>query len=175
MSFFSIKTTPVDKWFSLFIRFRDNWTCLICGAKDIARAMNKPDMVKPGPSIIECMHILSRGNWSIRVSKQNAISGCHRCHHHFTVNELDWMEYCKKHFPQYPMLKLQAKRLSDTRGMSVRVIQSAMKEEFIAEVFKMAYHSGRLWIIEKDLGKKRIEELKARFPHPSNEIRVEYE
>lgn len=175
MSLFACKITPVDKWFSYFIRFRDNWTCQVCGKKDMARAYGKRELVRPGPSEIECMHLVSRANWSVRLLEENSISGCHTDHIYFTKNDSEWRKWCEAKFGQkYHLLRIKAKQPIQ-KQIALRMIVAQEKARLVEEVFKMAYHSGRLWIIEKDLGKKRIEELKARFPHPSNEIRVEYE
>lgn len=65
-----IKIKAPDKWFSLCVRERAEWTCERC------RKLC-PDDKKMG---LHCAHYQSRGNWSTRFDKDNAAALCYGCH-----------------------------------------------------------------------------------------------
>ena len=64
-----IKITPADKWFSLCVRERAEWTCERCG-----KHYTPPTMA------LHCSHYEGRGNWSTRFEPLNAMALCYGCH-----------------------------------------------------------------------------------------------
>lgn len=66
---FRIKISLADKYFSLKIRSRDNWTCQRCHAE-----------YEPPTASLQCSHFWSRGNKSVRFDEENAVALCYGCH-----------------------------------------------------------------------------------------------
>lgn len=159
MTFYAIKRTPADKWFSYLIRFRDNWTCVFCSTQDYARAHNMPEALKPGPSNIECAHIFSRaGLYSAgRHDTENAVSLCHKCHDKFSHNSEGWERWCKLRLGQrYYLLKLKSKRVNPLGKYFTKELTETLKQA----VIRIAIRTERLWIIEKDLSKKDLKTVR---------------
>lgn len=75
-----LKTTPADKWFSLCIRERSDWTCEYCGTH------YEPDYSLstglPKNQGLDCSHFYGRGlnHWSTRTNPDNANAHCYYCH-----------------------------------------------------------------------------------------------
>ncbi len=71
----------LDKLFSLVIRERDDYTCQKCGTQ------NKH---------VQCAHIFSRSNLSVRWELDNGITLCYYCHlnwaHRNPVEFTEWAE-----------------------------------------------------------------------------------
>jgi len=68
-----IKITPADRWFSLCVRIRSNWTCEYAGT------------YFPDPSSrngLHCSHYFGRGNWSTRFDRYNAFAHSYGSHQH---------------------------------------------------------------------------------------------
>ena len=70
-----IKITPADRYFSLAIRERAEWTCERCGKTH-----------PPPTTALHCAHWHSRGSWSTRFDPSNAAALCYGCHQHTSVN-----------------------------------------------------------------------------------------
>jgi hypothetical protein len=66
----AVKIKSADKWFSLCIRERANWTCERCGAKC-------PDDKRMG---LHCSHYHGRGKWATRFDPDNCRALCYGCH-----------------------------------------------------------------------------------------------
>lgn len=64
-----MKLTKLDKAFSLLIRTRDKWTCVLCGFYD-----------SPPTQRIQCSHFWSRRHSSTRFDFSNCDSLCAGCH-----------------------------------------------------------------------------------------------
>jgi hypothetical protein len=78
----SIKITPADKYFSLCVRERAEWTCEHCKKELGANAQN-----------LHCSHIFSRRHPAIRHEPRNAAAHCAYCHRWLTENPVafgDW-------------------------------------------------------------------------------------
>lgn len=60
--------------FSLYIRYRDNWTCQRCGTK-----------YTPPTSALHCSHFKGRGKENTRFDPNNAKALCYGCHRYFTA------------------------------------------------------------------------------------------
>jgi hypothetical protein len=151
-----MKRKPYDVWFSFFIRFRDNWTCQICGSADIGRRDNKPWILKKGASIIECMHIIERGNKSTRCNEKNAIAGCKKCHEYYSFNKEKWYKWCKKNIKHYDMLRYKSKKVSFE--YKYKGLTDKLKQEYMFKTLDYAVPSRRLWILGNNLSKKNLAE-----------------
>ena len=66
----AVKIKSADKWFSLCIRERANWTCERCGAIC-------PDDKRMG---LHCSHYHGRGKWATRFDPDNCRALCYGCH-----------------------------------------------------------------------------------------------
>lgn len=78
---FGIKRTKADKYFSDFIRERDNWTCQRC-----LKEYEKPSQG------LHCSHFHSRAKKSVRFDPDNAIALCMSCHLYVGGNPYDHAE-----------------------------------------------------------------------------------
>ena len=70
-----IKIDSADKYFSLYIRYRDNWTCRRCFKE-----------YEPVTNALHCSHFWGRARESTRFDPLNANAHCHGCHSYFTAN-----------------------------------------------------------------------------------------
>lgn len=81
----SVKITSADKWFSLCVRERANWTCEKC---------SKQYPEKSGA--LQCSHTIPRRNKSVRWDGLNATALCFACHkywwHSNPMEAALWME-----------------------------------------------------------------------------------
>lgn len=68
-----IKIVPADKYFSLWIRNRDNWTCQRCFTA-----------YTPPTNALHCSHFKGRGKQGTRFEPLNADALCYGCHQYFT-------------------------------------------------------------------------------------------
>jgi len=73
-----IKTTQADKWFSLCIRERANWTCEYAGT-----------IFTPPTNGLHCSHYKTRGNWSVRFEPLNAFAHSYGSHAYMEANKED--------------------------------------------------------------------------------------
>jgi hypothetical protein len=64
-----IKIDTADKYFSLYVRIRDNWTCQRCKRK-----------YKQGDRGITCSHFWSRRHENTRFDLENCDTLCFGCH-----------------------------------------------------------------------------------------------
>jgi len=78
----------LDRVFSLYIRARDGYKCMMVGS----------GCKCGGP--VQCNHLLSRSKYRTRWDERNAVSGCagHNTWAHY--NEADWRELWQKLFPE---------------------------------------------------------------------------
>lgn len=72
-----MKRTPADDAFSLCVRERAHWQCELCKtfypeAQAVGRSRS-----------LDCSHLFTRGNWSVRFSPINAFCHCVACHFRF--------------------------------------------------------------------------------------------
>lgn len=68
-----VKIDAADRYFSLWIRQRDNWTCQRCGKK-----------YTPPTQALHCSHFKGRGKEATRFDPRNADALCYGCHSYFT-------------------------------------------------------------------------------------------
>jgi hypothetical protein len=64
-----IRIDLADKYFSLFIRYRDRWTCQRCGTQ-----------YEVGSQGLHNSHFWSRGRESTRFDPVNCVAHCFHCH-----------------------------------------------------------------------------------------------
>ena len=72
-----IKIDPADKYFSLYIRERDNNICRKCG----------------GQSGLQCSHFQGRRKEATRFDPANADCLCFGCHAYFTANPFEHVQW----------------------------------------------------------------------------------
>lgn len=77
-----IKIDKADKYFSLYIRTRDNWTCQRCKRK-----------FTPPTSGLHCSHFMGRAKENTRFNPLNACALCYGCHQYFTSHPLEHYEW----------------------------------------------------------------------------------
>lgn len=90
-----MKIDPADKWFSLWIRNRDNWTCQRCFAKH-----------EPPTSALHCSHFFGRRKESTRYEPLNCVALCMGCHLYFTSHPAEHYEWQVKRLGQDVIDKL---------------------------------------------------------------------
>jgi cytochrome c553 len=76
-----IKVTAVDRYFSLCVRERANWTCERCGLD-----------LRYDPGRLHCSHVFSRRWASVRHEPTNALALCIGCHRTMGENPIDHTE-----------------------------------------------------------------------------------
>lgn len=70
-----LKISPADKWFSLKIRYRDDFRCQRCKAQfDLS------------DNQLDCSHFHKRGKKSVRFDEDNCVTFCKPCHLYFDGN-----------------------------------------------------------------------------------------
>ncbi len=80
-----IKRCTADREFSLYIRERDNWTCVKCKTQ-----------YPPNSAGLDCSHFHSRRKESVRFSNENCDSLCVACHFYFGGNPLEYVLWKQK-------------------------------------------------------------------------------
>lgn len=118
--------TPADKWFSLCVRERANWTCERCGKH-----------YEPPTSALQCSHFIGRGNWSVRFIGLNGDSLCYGCHSYFEGNPQAYLTWKREKLGEerYQLLvALSNTRLGKQAHKQVQDIAAHYRHEF--EVMK---------------------------------------
>ena len=85
-----IKITNPDKWFSLCVRERADWTCQRCGRK-FPEEYSLEGL--PKALGLDCSHYFGRGNWAVRFDPLNAWAHCRGCHGVFEANPHNFREW----------------------------------------------------------------------------------
>ena len=120
---FGIKRSLADKYFSDFIRERDDWTCQRC----------KKEFEKPNQGL-HCSHFHSRRNKSTRWDMENCVALCMRCHMHMGENPTDHCAFFLKRLGQdkYDKLSFRTNLLQrideKTIVMGLKIELKRMKE-----------------------------------------------
>lgn len=70
-----IKRDRADHFFSLYVRYRDNWQCQRCHAQ-----------YEPVTNALHASHFWGRARESTRFDPINVVAHCHGCHAFFTAN-----------------------------------------------------------------------------------------
>jgi len=112
-----VKTNPLDKVFSLYIRTRDGWTCRRC---------KKPH--KNNSQGLHCAHIFSRGKHNTRWNPQNAVSLCYGDHSYLDRNPEEKYKWYVEEFGQEAFDTL--KKLSNQTMKFTKEQKAELKEKF---------------------------------------------
>lgn len=88
-----IKITNPDKWFSLCVRERANWTCERCLRK-FPEEYSLEGL--PKAQGLDCSHYFGRSNWSVRFEPFNAHAHCRGCHGIFESDPHYFQEWVKE-------------------------------------------------------------------------------
>jgi 5-methylcytosine-specific restriction endonuclease McrA len=75
-----------DRLFALAVKQRDGYICQACG-KTRENA------------VIECAHVVGRGELSIRFNLDNAMALCKGCHYAYTKSEANWRAWLERNRP----------------------------------------------------------------------------
>lgn len=75
-----------DTLFAVVVKQRDDYTCQVCG-KTRENA------------VIECAHVVGRGELSIRFNLDNAMALCKGCHYAYTMSEANWRAWLTRNRP----------------------------------------------------------------------------
>ena len=78
-----IKRWPADKYFSLCVRCRSDWTCEKCGKQ-------YPEGHRQG---LHCSHLISRANKNTRWCADAAFAHCYGCHQLLGSNPIDFVDW----------------------------------------------------------------------------------
>jgi hypothetical protein len=79
-----IKRTSADKWFSDYIRARDNWTCQRCKRKFPPYEEGGNNTALGG---LDTAHCFTRGHNMVRFDPDNAVALCYGCHSYADANK----------------------------------------------------------------------------------------
>ena len=119
-----LKVTAADKWFSLCVRERVNYTCERCGT------FAPPDLRKR----LDCSHFHGRGKWSVRFDPENCFALCMGCHLYVTANPIEHTEWVRQRLGPYRFDALR-ERANDTRlGRLHKREQTGVAKHFKAEL-----------------------------------------
>jgi hypothetical protein len=81
-----IKRTTADKWFSNYIRARDNFTCQRCKRKFPKYEESGDNTALMG---LHNAHCFTRGHNMVRFEPNNVMALCYGCHSHLDANPDD--------------------------------------------------------------------------------------
>ena len=111
-----IKRWAADKWFSLCIRHKAEYTCESCGN-----------------GATDCAHIFGRADFTVRWCKLNALALCRHCHDRFGQHPLLFAELVDAKWPDRRTM-LQVKR----RG---RLKNNAETRKLISDHYRKQYRA----------------------------------
>lgn len=77
-----IRIRPEDKWFSLYIRARDRWTCQRCGTRYI-----------PPTKALHNAHCFGRGSHMTRWDEDNCMALCYGCHSYLDSHPVEKIKF----------------------------------------------------------------------------------
>ena len=116
-----VRIDQADRYFSLFIRYRANWTCERCGTQ-----------YEVGSQGLHCSHFWGRARESTRFDPENASAHCHGCHSFFTANPALHYEWKLKRVGQraFDLLAVRAEtRRKKDRTLAAIVCKQMYEEE----------------------------------------------
>lgn len=102
-----IKRTAADKWFSDYIRARDNWTCQRCGTKFKPYEEGGDNLGLKG---LDNAHCFARGHNMTRFEPDNCMALCYGCHSYMDSNGEEKKEFFAE--------RIGEERLQELRVMS---------------------------------------------------------
>lgn len=114
-----IKITPADRWFSMCVRERTDWTCERCG--------NQYEYQHRG---LHCSHYFGRGSWSVRHVGDNAFAHCFGCHQHLGSNPDEFARWVSNHLGDGAMGILREKWQSVDRGRRAKRGQKELASHY---------------------------------------------
>ena len=100
-----IKIDKADKYFSLCVRERANWSCEHC--------QTEFDINSRGS--LQCAHIYGRVNKALRQEPLNAFALCFSCHKLFSENPCDFTKFIYKKLGQIKLDVLDEKRFNKVK------------------------------------------------------------
>ena len=114
--FRGVRIDQADKFFSLFIRYRANWTSERCGTKYEVNSQG-----------LHCSHFWGRAREATRFDPENASAHCHGCHAFFTANPALHCEWKLKQIGHaaYDRLMIRA----DSRQKKDRMLAAIVYKE----------------------------------------------
>lgn len=124
-----LRVTPADKWFSLYIRYRDDFTCQRCFAQ-----------YELSENMLDCSHFYSRAKKSVRFDPDNAVTLCKRCHMYFDGHTMFRQTSHKKEHENFMLTRLGERRFNSLFArahMPSRIDEKLVAMRFEAEVKKM--------------------------------------
>lgn len=121
-----VKIDKADKYFSLYIRTRDRWTCQRCSNSFV-----------PPTSGLHCSHFCGRAKENTRFDPNNCDSLCYGCHQYFTSHPADHYEWQveKKGQAVVDKLKLSASLYKKKdRKLEAMYWKQQLKQDFNIDV-----------------------------------------
>lgn len=117
---FGIKRSLADKYFSDWIRQRDEWTCQRC----------KTEYEKPNQGL-HCSHFHSRRHKGTRFDPENAIALCMWCHQHMGENPQIHCDFFLKRLgkEKYEALSVRAQIPTKIDESAVVLVYKALLKE----------------------------------------------
>lgn len=116
-----VRIDQADKFFSLFIRYRDNWTCQRCFTK-----------YEPVTNALHNSHFWGRARESTRFDPVNCVAHCHGCHSYLTASPEEHRAWKLKQIGQaeYDRLMVRAQlTVKKDRKLMALVAQKLYLEE----------------------------------------------
>jgi len=105
----AIKITPADKYFSLCVRERADWTCQRCHRQYEYKAQG-----------LHCSHYFGRANHSVRFHELNAFAHCFGCHQKLGANPDDFYHHYLEAYGEGSRDILLEAKNSITLGRSIK-------------------------------------------------------
>jgi hypothetical protein len=120
-----IKRTAADKWFSLYVRARDKWTCQRCHRKF-------PQYIEGGNNRalqgLDNAHLWGRGKNMTRFEPDNCLALCYGCHSVIDADIQEKKELWLKYISQERMDELQ--RLSKQPFKGIKKEQNTISTHY---------------------------------------------
>lgn len=113
-----IRIEPSDKFFSLCVRERSNWTCEHCHTP-----------YPPGSGGVQCSHLFSRRHQSTRCDPLNAFCHCTSCHIRLGSDPVNFVRWAES---KLGPAKVEALRIRS--GMTLKL--SKFDKDLIAQHYK---------------------------------------
>lgn len=136
-----LKTSAADKWFSLKIRLRDDYTCQKCKIP-----------YEHSENQLDCSHYHSRKKMSVRFDEDNCVTLCKKCHLYFDGNGAWNLPAHKKEHKEFMIKRLGQKRFDALEARaSLHASHMRLNEIGLAIVFKQEVQEMKLKRMEGKL------------------------
>jgi NAD-dependent dihydropyrimidine dehydrogenase PreA subunit len=114
----NLKITPGDRMFSLYIRYRDKWTCQRCLERYPERSGK-----------LQNSHYWGRGNMSVRHDEDNCVALCGGCHMYLGSNPNLHRDFILKRLGEVRFDQLEARaRMHRSNRIDDRTVFLAYRE-----------------------------------------------